>query len=218
MLLQSRDLFGQLGSLLLAVRLLHHLRALTGRSSRGRLCGHSRSRIGCCPRGHLLLGGTGRSSRGLGFLLSIDLRIRLSLRGRSRSSRGLGWVCLIPRGLSLGLRRSLLQTCCLGLRLGRLRLLLLLLGILDVLLGRMLRLYFLLFCLLLPARCCRIIEGHNFLEALFNADLGEPIHRGLVLASGRGSQAIGAFNFDALDDSEEAGQGNGCEVTRSHLF
>ena len=49
-------------------------------------------------------------------------------------------------------------------------------------------------------------------------DLGEPIDRVLVLEGGRGTQAIGASKFDALDDSEEAGQGKGCEVTRSHLF
>ena len=119
----------------------------------------------------------------------------------------------LPIGSCLGLRRSLLRPAYLGLRLGLLRFLLLLFGTLDVLLGRILRLDFLLFCLFLPARLCALDA-----EAPFNADLGEPIHRGLVLASGRGSQAIGAFNFDALDDSEEAGQGNGCEVTRSHLF
>ena len=152
MLLQSRDLFGQLGSLLLAVCLLHHLRALTGRSSRGRLCGHSRSRIGCCPRGHLLLGGTGRSSRGLGFLLSIDLRIRLSLRGRSRSSRGLGWVFLVPSGNIRSLLRLLLRlSLYLGLRRGRL--LSFLLGPLGVLL---LLLLFKLFILFLPPSCCSL--------------------------------------------------------------
>ena len=50
-------------------------------------------------------------------------------------------------------------------------------------------------------------------------DLGEPIDRVLVLEGGRGTQAIGASKFDALDDSEEAGrQGKDCEVTRFHLF
>ena len=43
------------------------------------------------------------------------------------------------------------------------------------------------------------------IATLFNADLGEPIDWALVLDSGRGTQAIGASNFDAFDDSEEAG-------------
>ena len=43
------------------------------------------------------------------------------------------------------------------------------------------------------------------IATLFNADLGEPIDRALVLESGRGTQAMGASNLDAFDDSEQAG-------------
>ena len=54
--------------------------------------------------------------------------------------------------------------------------------------------------LLIPLLQFRLLSA-----TLFNADLGEPIDRALVLESGRGTLAIGASNFDAFDDSEEAG-------------